>query len=119
MRILINTKRLDEITVQAKGIDWLRMNFNRHESLDAQAQCLLCALELRTALPIHSHTAETYHNDGKEAVESFMLNSSTGNSSVHIQASQWHTLEVVEDSSVIIEVKDVPYMPLIEDYFLH
>lgn len=122
--MLISNDLLDNISLQAKASERLRMNFNLHESLDAKAQRLFNALEVGTVLPIHRHrnTAETYillrgridvmfyNNDGVE-VERYELDTLNGNYGVHIPCGQWHTLEVKE-SAVIFEVKDGPYTPL-------
>ena len=106
---LINSTLLNEVTKQAQDSPRLRMNYNFHDSLDAEAQRLLNALEPGTILPIHRHphTAETYlllrgkirvmfYNDMKEETESTELDPQTGNYGVHIPAGQWHTLEVLE-----------------------
>lgn len=116
---------LDEVSAKAKINDRLRMNFNLHDSLDAKAQLLLNALEVGTVLSIHRHrhTAETYillrgkirvmfYNEMGEETESFILDPFSGNYGVHIPVGQWHTLEVMENDSVIFEVKDGPYTPL-------
>lgn len=124
---LINESLLDEVTRQAQENPRLRMNHNFHDSLDAKAQRLLNALEPGTLLPIHRHphTAETYlllkgkikvlyYNDQKELMETVVLEPKSGNYGIHIPKNQWHTLEVLESSSVIFEVKDGPYTPLEE-----
>jgi len=122
--MIIDNQLLDEIAVQARASERLRMNFNLHETLDAKAQRLLNALEIGTVLPVHRHphTAETYvmlrgridvmfyGNDGAETAR-FLLDSQRGNYGVHIPKGQWHTLEVIEPS-VILEIKDGPYTPL-------
>lgn len=122
--MLLNDKLLDDVAARAKASERLRMNFNLHASLDARAQRLLNALEPGTQLPVHRHrhTAETYvllrgridvmfyDGTGRE-VERFALDPQAGNYGVHIPVGQWHTLEVHEPS-VILEVKDGPYMPL-------
>lgn len=128
---LINENLLNEVTQQAKESPRRRMNHNLHDSLDAKAQRLLNALEPGTILPIHRHpnTAETYlllrgrirvmyYNDQKKETESIMLDPTKGNYGVHIPAKQWHTLEVLESGSVILEVKDGPYRPLREEDLL-
>lgn len=125
---LINETLLDEVTQQAKESPRLRMNHNLHDSLDAKAQRLLNALEPGTVVPVHRHrhTAETYvllrgkikvmyYNDRKEETEQVVLDPKTGSYGVHIPAGQWHTLEVLESGSVILEVKDGPYAPLGEE----
>ncbi len=123
--MIIDSHLLDTITQQAKDSSRLRMNYNLHDSLDAKAQRLLNALEVGTVLPIHRHrnTAETYillrgkirvmfYNADKTETKSFLLDPLMGNFGVHIPQEQWHTLEVLESGSVILEVKDGPYKPL-------
>lgn len=123
--MIIDKKLLDKVSKQAKQSERLRMNYNLHESLDAKAQRLLNALEVGTVLPIHRHqkTAETYillrgkvrvmfYNDNGIETDSFLLDPSSENYGVHIPISQWHTLEVLEENTVIFEVKDGPYAPL-------
>lgn len=123
--MIIDKNLLDEVSAKAKVNERLRMNFNFHDSLDSKAQRLLNALEIGTVLPIHRHrhTSETYillrgkirvmfYNEVGAETESFILNPLDGNYGVHIPVGQWHTLEVLENDSVIFEVKDGPYMPL-------
>lgn len=124
---LINKELLDNITKQAKENSRLRMNYNLHDSLSSKAQRLLNALEPGTIIPIHRHpyTAETYlllrgeirvmyYNDQKEETESIVLDFQTNNYGIHIPAGQWHTLEVLKSESIILEIKDGPYIPLEE-----
>ena len=126
--MLIDEKLLNVVTSKAKVSERLRMNFNLHDSLDAKAQRLLNALEPGTVLPIHRHweTAETYivlrgsirvlfYNDRKELTNMFDLDPKKKTYGIHIPKGQWHTLEVLESDTVIFEVKDGPYMPLMEE----
>ena len=121
---IINKDLLDEITRQAKESPRLRMNYNLHDSLDAKTQKLLNALEPGTILPIHRHpnTNETYlllrgklnvilYNDKKEVLETMHPDTATGNYGLDIPAGQWHSIEVLESGTVILEVKDGPYIP--------
>ena len=126
--MIIDNKLLNEVSERANASDRLRMNLNFHETLDAKAQRLLNALQPGTILPIHrhQHTSETYvllrgqirvmfYNDLGNETESFLLNPLKGNYGVHIPKGQWHTLEVLENDSVLFEVKDGPYAPLVEE----
>lgn len=122
--MLIDNKLIDEVTVKAGDSPRLRMNFNLHDSLDAKAQRLLNVLIPGTILPIHRHrhTAETYillrgkmmvvfYNETGAQIERYLLDTTIGNYGVNIPAGQWHTVEVIEPST-IFEVKDGPYTPL-------
>jgi cupin fold WbuC family metalloprotein len=124
---IIDSQLLAAVTEQAKNSPRLRMNYNFHESMDAKSQRLLNALEMGTELPIHrhQHTAETYillqgsirvlfYNKKKELINSTILNPQEGKFGIDIPAGQFHTIEILENGSVIFEVKDGPYTPLEE-----
>lgn len=125
---IIDSNLLDAVTEQAAHSPRLRMNYNLHESLDATAQRLLNALEPGTVLPVHRHrhTAETYiiirgslrlffYNEANEITESHELNPQKGSFGVNIPKDQWHTLKVLEPGTVILEVKEGPYMALSDE----
>ncbi|MCH5219369.1 MAG: WbuC family cupin fold metalloprotein [Muribaculaceae bacterium] len=122
--MILNNELLDKITTDAEASPRLRMNYNLHESLESKAQRLLNVLLPGTILPVHrhTHTAETYillrgkmfvvfYNDLGEQIERYLLDPQIGNYGVHIPQGQWHTVEVIEPST-IFEVKDGPYTPL-------
>ena len=122
--MIIDDDLLNRIAGQAKECNRLRMNYNLHDSLEAKAQRLLNALEPGTAIPIHRHrhTSETYvllrgrmfvvfYDSMGGTIERFLLDPNAGKYGIHIPAGQWHAVEVIEPS-VILEVKDGPYMPI-------
>ena len=122
--MVLDTHLFDELTKQAKESPRLRAHLNLHETLDANAQRLLVALEPGTEMPIHRHpvTNETqmvlrgrmkvkFYNDNKEITEEFDLCPTEGRYGIHTPKGQWHTLEVMEPGTIILEVKDGPYVP--------
>ena len=122
--MILDDALLNELEARAMQSPRLRMNLNLHDTLDAKAQRLLNALVPGTVIPIHRHrhTAETYvllrgrmfvvfYDSMGGAVERFLLDPEAGKYGIHIPAGQWHSVEVI-DRSVILEVKDGPYMPL-------
>ena len=124
---IIDSQLLAAVTEQAKNSPRLRMNYNFHESMDSKSHRLLNALEMGTELPIHrhQHTAETYillqgsikvlfYNEKKELIDATVLNPLEGKFGIDIPAGQFHTIEILENGSVIFEVKDGPYTPLEE-----
>ena len=126
--MLINKQLLDTVSQQAKESPRLRMNYNLHDSLEAKAQRLLNAMEPGTVLAIHRHqdTAETYmvirgaikvifYNINKEITDEFVIDHKKEEYGIHIPIGQWHTLEVLEKDTVILEVKDGPYRPFREE----
>lgn len=123
--MLIDNNLLNDVSAKAKASERLRMNYNFHDSLDSKAQRLLNALEPGTKVPVHRHrhTAETYivlrgcikvffYNDEKTPSREYLVSPESGAHGIHIPAGQWHTLEVMEENTVIFEVKDGPYKPL-------
>jgi len=123
MLTIINQQLLDTVVAQAKSSPRLRMNYNLHDDLGDKCQRLLNAMEPGTVMPIHHHkVAEvfvllqgrirvmTYDDYGNE-VESIILDRKEGSYGVQIPADTWHSLEVLEHGSVILEVKEGPYIP--------
>ncbi|MBP3426404.1 MAG: WbuC family cupin fold metalloprotein [Rikenellaceae bacterium] len=122
--MLLDYELLDKVTEQAAESPRLRMNYNLHHAPDAKAQRLFNVLLPGTELPIHrhKHTDETYilvrgrmdvvfYDAERNEIERLPLNPSEGRFGVHIPSGSWHTVEVIEPSS-IFEVKDGPYTPL-------
>lgn len=125
---LIDELLLNEITQQACDSPRLRMNHNLHASLDDKVQRLLNAMEPGTKLPIHRHkfTDETYiilrgkldvkvYSEQKECIATYRLDPAEGKFGIHIPANSWHNVEILENGTVIFEVKEGPYLPLNEE----
>lgn len=120
---IIDERLLDEISLQAKESPRLRMNYNFHEDLGDKCQRLLNALEPGTVMPIHHHKVDemflilrgrinvTIHNDDGEVIQSVELSPSNGNYAVNIKAGEWHSLTCEEPNTIIMEVKEGPYIP--------
>lgn len=129
--MILNRELLDTISFQAKGTTRLRMNYNLHESLDAKVQRLFNAMEPGTVIPIqrHRNTAETLilvrgrmkvelYDGDKNVIESAILSHELGNYGIHIPVGVWHCVEVIEPNTVMFEVKEGPYEPLLEEDIL-
>lgn len=130
--MIINTALLDELTEQAKASPRLRMNMDLRNSPKDKSQRMLNAMEPGTVLPIHRHkyTSETvvclrghlrefYYDDlGRMVDEAIDLGPGQECLALSIPAGQWHTVEVLESGTVIMEMKDGPYEPLGADDIL-
>jgi len=116
---------LDELTAQAQASPRLRMNLDLRNSADDQSQRMLNALESGTPLPIHRHMKssetvvclrghfkEVFYNDNGDVTEVIDLAPQSECVALNIPIGQWHTVEVLESGTVILEVKDGPYAPL-------
>jgi len=121
----ITQKILDELTAEAKASPRLRMNMDLRNSADDQSQRMLNAIEPGSPLPIHRHrkTSETvvclrghlreiFYNDKGDVTDVIDLAPNSDCVALNIPMGQWHTVEVLESGTVIMEVKDGPYQPL-------
>ncbi|QZT37239.1 WbuC family cupin fold metalloprotein [Halosquirtibacter xylanolyticus] len=130
--MLIDDSLLDDVCVKAEASERKRMNYNFHDSAEAPLQRMLNALQIGTYLRPHRHLtpekdevfillrgrlAVFFFNDKGEVVESVILDRDKGKYGVDIPAGQWHGLLVLEDDSVIFEVKHGPYEPLCKEDF--
>ena len=115
---------LDDLTAQAKASPRLRMNLDLRNSADDGSQRMLNAIEPGSPLPIHRHMkssetvvclrgrlVEEFYSEAGELVDSVELAPGGPVVAVNIPIGQWHTVEVLESGTVIMEVKDGPYEP--------
>ena len=123
--MIIDEKILNELSAQAKANPRLHQSLDLRTSQDDNSQRMLNALEPGTIMPIHRHrnTSETmvlvrgklierfYDNNGN-ITDEFVMEPCGQYPMVQIEKGQWHSLEVLEEGSVIFEAKDGPYVPL-------
>ena len=116
---------MDDLTAQVKVSPRLRMNYDLRDSSEDGSQRMLNALEPGTPLPIHRHRSssetvvclrghlrELFYDDAGEMTEVIDLASGTECVALQIPCGQWHTVEVLESGTVIMEMKDGKYEPL-------
>ena len=120
---------LDELTEQAKASPRLRMNYDLRNSAKDGSQRMLNAIEPGSPLPTHRHAKssetvvclrghlrEVFYNDNGEVTEVIDLKPNSECVALNIPLGQWHTVEVLESGTVILECKDGAYEPLgVED----
>lgn len=119
---------LDKLTEQAKASPRLRMNMDLRNSAEDQSQRMLNAIEPGSPLPIHrhmkssetvvclrGHLREVYYNDSGEVTEVIDLAPNSECVALNIPIGQWHTVQVLEPGTVILECKDGAYQPLSPD----
>lgn len=122
---IIDKKLLNGLTEAARDNTRLRLNYNFHKNLSDPVQRLLNALQPGTKMPVHRHrhTAETYivlhgklklvlYADNKEMLSEKIISPENGVYGVNIEAGEWHTIEILEENTVIFEVKEGPYLPV-------
>ena len=120
---IIDQRILDDLTAQAKASPRLRMNLDLRNSPADQSQRMLNAIEPGTILPIHRHrtSSETvvclrghfveyfYDAEGRQTDAIDMV---PGGTIINIPINQWHNLVSLESGTVLLEVKDGPYVPI-------
>ena len=134
--MLITQSLLDTLSSQAKASPRLRQAYDlRNPSTSSgqvqsedNSQRMLNALEPGTVMPIHRHmkTSETIcmirgkmvmrlYDDNGSIAEEFIMEPGGEYPMVQIEAGQWHSLEVLEEGTVVFEAKDGKYEPLKEE----
>ncbi len=120
----ISKKILDDLSEQAKRSPRLRMNLDLRNNENDNSQRMLNAIEPGSPLPIHrhrkssetvvclrGHLREVFYNDDGEVAEVIDLAPNSDCVALNIPVGQWHTVEVMESGTVIMEVKDGKYEP--------
>lgn len=128
---IIDQHTLDALTAQAKVSPRLRMNLDLRNSPEDLSQRMLNALEPGTVLPIHrhlkssetvvclrGHLREVFYDDAGRETEVIDLAPGSDCVAVNIPLGQWHSVEVLESGTVILETKDGPYAPPGEEEIL-
>lgn len=119
---------LDSLTEQAKASEKLRMNLDLRDSDSDGSQRMLNAIEPGSLLPIHRHqkTSETvvclrgrlveefYDDLGRLCEEAIELSPNGSVVAINIPAGQWHTVKALESGTVILEMKNGAYEPLLD-----
>lgn len=130
--IVIDTALLDETSDKAKKSVRLRMNHNFHASEQEPLNRLLNAVEPGTYVRPHRHLnpdkvdaiivlrgkilSIVFDDDGRVA-DSVVLSPANGIYGMEINPGLWHTIVVLEQGTVIYEVKEGPYAPLASENF--
>ena len=116
---------LDSLTEQAKQSPRLRMNMDLRNSAEDQSQRMLNAIEPGSPLPIHRHqkssetvvclrgrlVEEFYDDLERTCTERIELSPNGPVVALNIPAGQWHTVQVLESGTVILEMKNGKYEP--------
>lgn len=126
--MLINNELLDNLSVQAKANPRFRQNYDLRNSAEDNSQRMLNALEPGTVMPIHRHrnTSESIcmvrgkmvmrlYDDKGNVKDEFVMEPMGEHPMVQVEAGQWHSLEVLEEGTVVFEAKDGRYVALREE----
>ena len=141
--MIIDKKLLDELSAQAKANPRLRQSYDLRNSENDNSQRMLNALEPGTVMPIHRHKKSSesiaiirgkmimrFYDDNGNVTDEFVMAPISLHSlpsilegecneptipMVQVEAGQWHSLEVLEEGTVVFEAKDGKYEPLKEE----
>jgi cupin fold WbuC family metalloprotein len=128
---LIDPQLLAETSQKAERSPRKRMNHNFHD-LPERVQRMLNAVEPDSYCRPHRHQAppktETFvllrgdisiviFNDTGGINDVIRLNTMTGNKGIDIKPGIWHTIVSNEPGTVVFEVKEGPYDPIIDKEF--
>ena len=110
----LDNQLLDTLSGQAKANPRLRQSYDLRTTPEDQSKRMLNALEPDTIMPIHRHrnTAETmvmvrgklierFYDDNGNINEEFVMEPCGQYPMVQIDAGQWHSLEILEEGTVI------------------
>ena len=124
----ITQKTLDTLTSQAKESERLRHSMDLRTSPADTSQRILNAVEPGTVVPIHRHrsTSETvvivrgrlierFYDDAGKITDEVLMEVGGNCPVVQVPAGQWHSIEVLDSGTVILEAKDGPYTPLADE----
>ena len=126
----IDQALMDAVASEAKESPRLRMNYNFHRFTDEAVNRLLNVMHRGSYLPVHRHlnpaksesivvvrgkVGITIYDDAGTEVESRMVGAGCDTVGVDIEAGVWHGLVVLEDDTVVFEVKEGPFAPITPD----
>ena len=126
--MIIDKQLLDTLSSQAKASPRLRQAYDLRNTPEDNSQRMLNALEPGTVMPIHRHrkTSESIcmvrgkmilrlYDDKGNVADEFVMAPCGEHPMVQVEAGQWHSLEVLEEGTVVFEAKDGRYEPIAED----
>lgn len=130
--IEITDELINQVTSEAKEDPRLRKNYNFHKDLNDPVNRMLNALEPGTYLRPHRHleTGKTgvllllkgslkvvFFDDEGLVVNSVILSKECGVHGIEIAPDEWYSIIVLEEGTVVYEIKPGPYVPLSENAF--
>ena len=132
MGLKIDSTLLDSLTSQAQASPRKRMNYDLRNSSEDTSQRMLNAIEPDSVIPIHRHkrTSETvvvlrgrviedFYDDAGVCYESVEVSPCGPVYAINIPAGAWHSIRALESATVIIEMKDGAYEPIVEEDILN
>ena len=123
----IDIALMDAVAEKASQSPRRRMNYNFHRSTDEPINRLLNVMHRGSYLPVHRHlnpaksesivvvrgkVGITIYDDAGTEVENHIVGAGCDCVGFDIEAGVWHGLVVLEDDTVLFEVKQGHYAPI-------
>lgn len=121
---------MDAVAAEARLSPRLRMNRNFHRSTSEPVNRLLNVMHRGSYVPVHRHLSPdraescvvlrgsvglTLYDDDGGVMERRIVSASGDCRGFDIEAGVWHDVTVLEDDTVLFEVKQGPFAPLTPD----
>ena len=116
---------INKLHKEACESDRLRVNYDLRSPDDEISLRLLTVMEPGTIVPIHRHREsdeffviisgrikEIFYNDDGSIKGTYLVSVGGDICSMIIKKGQWHSVEVMEPCSAIIECRRGPYVPI-------
>ena len=126
--MIIDNQLLDTLSSQAKASPRLRQSYDLRNTPEDKSQRMLNALEPGTVMPVHRHmkTSESIamlrgkmvmrlYDDNGTIAEEFIMEAGGECPMAQVEAGRWHSLEVLEEGTVVFESKDGTWEPLTDE----
>lgn len=123
--MIIDQILLDTLSAQAKASPRLRQAYDLRNTPEDNSQRMLNALEPGTMMPIHRHRTSSesiailrgkmvmrFYDEKGNLIEKAVMESNGVCPMVQVEKGQWHSLEVLEEGTVVFEAKDGMYEPI-------
>lgn len=123
--MLLTQGILDSVSEKAKESPRLRMNFNMHTSVEDKVHRMFNAMEPGTIVPVHRHQSSdetmvmlrgslrvNLYDAKGNTTESHILKANSSVFGIDIKTGIYHGVEVLEEGTVMLEIKEGPYEPL-------
>lgn len=119
---ILDQQLIDETISKAKESPRLRMNYNFHPTLDDKVQRFINCMEPGTVVEIHHHPVDEMLivikgsikailvDDNKNIIDEKVINPEKGIYGVQLPKNIWHTVECLEEGTVLFEIKEGPYV---------
>lgn len=129
---IVSPKLLDELTQKAKISSRQRLNLNFHDDLADPINRMLNAFEPGTYIQPHKHEnpdkrevfivlrgslVVVIFDDSGNPVDFILLDPEKGNYAVEVPPGVWHSVFSLETGTVVYEVKDGPYLQILDRNF--